>query len=102
MRSEKKYVVTERELMELLACQMECSMNERDGVDNWSWYGASREEVIKDYWPNDELPEEYLSFYDVAAAMLEAGAYPEQIDIEEFVGNLTVDRDTVRDYMFMD
>lgn len=33
--SEKKYIVTERELLELLACQMECVMNERDGVDNW-------------------------------------------------------------------
>ncbi len=102
MRSEKKYVVTERELMELLACQMECSMNERDGVDNWSRYGTSREEVIKEYWPNDELPEDYFNFYDVAAAILEAGAYPEQFDIEEFVRNLTVDHDTVRDYMFMD
>ena len=102
MRGEKKYIVTERELLELLACRMECSMNERDGVDNWSWYGTSREAVVKEYWPDDELPEDYLDFYDVAAAILEAGAYPEQFDIEEFVGNLTVDYDTVRDYMSMD
>ena len=93
--SEKKYIVTERELLELLACQMECVMNERDGVDNWGWYGSSREEVIKEYWPDDELPGEHLSFYDVATAILEAGAYPEQFDIEEFVGNLMIDYESM-------
>ena len=93
--SEKKYIVTERELLELLACQMECVMNERDGVDNWGWYGSSREEVIKEYWPGDEPPEEHLSFYDVATTILEAGAYPEQFDIEEFGGNLRVDNESM-------
>ena len=88
--NERKYIITESELLELLACQMECVMNERDGVDNWGWYGSSREEVIKEYWPGDESPEKHLSFYDVATAILEAGAYPEQFDIEEFVGNLMV------------
>ena len=99
--NEKKYIVTERELLELLACQMECIMNERDGVDNWGWYGSSREEVIKECWPGDEPPEGYLSFYDVATAILEAGAYPEQFDIETFVGNLMVDYDSISDYQFM-
>lgn len=99
--NERKYIVTESELLNFLACEMECSMNDRDGVDNWSWYGSSREEVIKEYWPEDELPEGYLSFHDVASAILEAGGYPEQFDIEEFVGNLMVDYDSVSDYESM-
>ena len=103
MKNEKKYVITESELLELLCCQMECAMNERDGVDNWSWYGTSRNDVIREFYPGEEDPEdEDVGFYETAVAILEAGGYPEQVDMQELFGNFILDYDTVRDYMSMD
>jgi hypothetical protein len=102
MKNEKKYVITESELLELLCCQMECTMNERDGVDNWGWYGTSRNDVIKEFYPGEEEPDEDVGFYETAVAILEAGGYPEQVDMQELFGNFILDYDTVRDYMSMD
>lgn len=102
MKNEKKYVITESELLELLCCQMECVMNDRDGVDNWGWYGTSRNDVIKEFYPGEEDPDEDVGFYETAVAILEAGGYPEQVDVQELLGNFILDYDTVRDYMSMD
>lgn len=47
-------------------------MLERDGVDNWEWYGSSRKDIIKESFP--EVTEEDLEdmdFYDCARADLE-------------------------------
>lgn len=97
MPREKKYVITESELLDLLCCQMECVMNERDGVDNWGWYGSSKEDVIKEFYP-DEIPEgELPDFYETAKAILEGGGYPEQLD----VGNFLLDLDLCDDYNSM-
>ena len=54
MNKEKHYVVSENRLLELLVAEMTCIMNERDGVDNWGWYGSSYNDVVKDYWPGEE------------------------------------------------
>lgn len=91
MNSEKKYVVTERQLLDLLCYQMECVMNERDGVDNWGWYGSSYEEVVRDYYPEDLPEDEHPDFYECARARLEAGEFEEQVDIQELFGNFLVD-----------
>ena len=101
MKNEKKYVITESELLELLCYQMECVMNDRDGVDNWGWYGTSRNDVIKEFYPGEEDPDEDVGFYETAVAILEAGGYPEQVDMQELFGNFILDYDAVRDYMSM-
>lgn len=53
------------EYIDLIACQMQCDMLNRDGVDNWSWYGE---------WCVDAgVPynyDGYYSFKDVAKAIV--------------------------------
>ena len=80
---EKKFIITESQLVHFLTCQMECAMNERDGVDNWEWYGESRKDIIEDYCPNyDEENDGDLTFYDVANLRVEAGEFQELINFD--------------------
>lgn len=68
---EKYYMVEENELIELLANAYEKIMLERDGVDNWTWYGEGRKDVIKERFPElDESQLEDMDFYDCARADL--------------------------------
>lgn len=86
MNKEKRYVVSENRLLELLVAEMTCIMNERDGVDNWGWYGSSYNDVIKDYWPGEEsIPEDSIDMWDCASARLEAGEFQEELNLDEFV-----------------
>lgn len=101
MRGEKKYVITESQLIDLLVADMECVMNERDGVDNWEWYRESYEDVVKDYYPGEESEAENMSMWDCAKARLEAGEFEEQVDIQELFGNFLVDSELVSDYESM-
>ena len=98
MRGEKKYVITESQLINLLVAEMTCIMNERDGVDNWGWYGSSYEDVVKEFWPGVEFPGEdeegdLPDMYACAQARLEGGEFQEQIDVQELLGNIFVDMD---------
>ena len=34
-------VIPYDEYIDLIACQMCCDMLDRDGVDNWEWYGEA-------------------------------------------------------------
>ena len=34
-------VIPYDEYIDLIACRMYCDMLDRDGVDNWEWYGES-------------------------------------------------------------
>ena len=86
MNKEKHYVVSENRLLELLVAEMTCIMNERDGVDNWGWYGSSYNDVVKDYWPGEEpIPEDNIDMWDCASARLEAGEFQEELNLDEFV-----------------
>lgn len=100
MRDEKKYIVTESQLLNLLIAEMKNVMNERAGVDNWEWYGSAYEEVINEYYPDDDVPEE-ITVWDCAKARIEAGEFPEQMDIQEFLGNIFVDMELSDDYESM-
>lgn len=84
---EKKYVLTESLLQSLLADTMELHMLQTDGVDNWTWYGESRQKIKEAYYPGDwkELDEETrydLSFWDIAGMQIEAGGFQELIEFE--------------------
>lgn len=52
---EKKYIISEKELKEMLYAMYELSALECGGVDNWSWYGESRSEYINFYIEENKL-----------------------------------------------
>ena len=101
MRNEKKYVITESQLIDLLVADMEYVMNERDGIDNWECYRESYKGVVKDYYPEDPTEAENMDMRECAKARLEAGEFEEQIDIQELIGNFLVDSDLIGDYESM-
>ena len=89
MRKERKFVISERELLDLLAADMVLGMLEANGVDNWNGYGYDRDVYIAEYHPDDDMTpkrvrEEHIDFYDVAKAQLEGGAYPELMEEDDF------------------
>lgn len=51
--NQKQYLVPERELKSLLESEMKLNMLNRDGVDNWTWYGESHDKVIEDFYPGN-------------------------------------------------
>lgn len=61
--SDKFYLVEEEEeLVDLIANYYEMMMLQRDGVDNWPWYGESRKDILKENFP--EATEEDLKDMD--------------------------------------
>lgn len=66
----KMYLISEDELLHLLAAELELDQLEASGVDNWSWYGEGRKEFLLDAINNrvskDEIPED-IDFEYVAA-----------------------------------
>lgn len=63
----KYYKISEDKLRKLLEDSLELSMLNWDGVDNWTWYGTSYRELIKEYIPNAD---EDTDFSDVATLLL--------------------------------
>ena len=49
----KIYLIEENKLKELIENSLILEMLEKDGVDNWFWYGKSYPDIIKKYFPND-------------------------------------------------
>lgn len=68
---EKYYKISESELIELIATSIKMDALNRDGVDNWTWYGEGFQDMIKEYFPNATEEEmEDLCFYDCAKTLL--------------------------------
>lgn len=68
----KRYIVNENTLKKLLEDSIELAMLNADGVDNWTWYGEGRRELIKEYFPDASEEElEDLDFEDCAEKDLE-------------------------------
>lgn len=68
----KRYIVDEDTLKKLLEDSIELAMLNADGVDNWTWYGEGRRELIKEYFPDASEEElEDLDFEDCAEKDLE-------------------------------
>lgn len=71
---EQYYRISESELRELLEDSLTLSMLKRDGVDNWEWYGESRSEIIRDFFPDAEGDElDNLTFTDCADMWIRQG-----------------------------
>lgn len=84
---EKKYIITEKRLMNLLADHMRLEALDCSGVDNWCWYGENFAEMQKLYVYGDkELTEEEkdeiedYTFRDVARVRIERGEFEEYVD----------------------
>ena len=43
-----QYLVEEKDLIELLSDSLRLEALERDGVDNWSWYGEGFRDFLKE------------------------------------------------------
>lgn len=68
----KRYIVDEDTLKRLLEDSIELAMLNADGVDNWTWYGEGRRELIKEYFPDASEEElEDLDFENCAEKDLE-------------------------------
>lgn len=62
-----------KEYVDLIACQMQCDMMQRDGVDNWEWYGASYDVVAQEWCVDAGVvynPDDYYGFAEVADAIV--------------------------------
>ena len=46
---EKRYIVTESELIKLLEAYYYAECLDAEGVDNWSWYMTNKENFLKSY-----------------------------------------------------
>ena len=99
MKNERKYVITENQLLNFLVSDMLYHMNERDSVDNWPWYGTSYKDIVEEYYPGGCPPVDKngdpteVDMWDCAKARLEAGEFQEQVDVQELLGNIFVDMD---------
>lgn len=63
----KYYKISEGDLKDLPIDSLELCMLNMDGVDNWTWYGTSHHELIKEYIPDAD---EDTNFSDVATLLL--------------------------------
>lgn len=66
-----QYLIEEKDLIELLSNSLRLEALERDGVDNWSWYGEGFREFLKEIAEeNNVILEEDSDFYFQDAAEL--------------------------------
>lgn len=77
----KYYLVSENDLIDLLETSIWRQMLERDGVDNWTWYGESRKDIIREYFPDktDEELKDY-NFNDCAEEDIKSYNFVEKED----------------------
>lgn len=78
----KYYLVKEEELINLLVNLYKMDALERDGVDNWCWYGESFREVIKERLSGKVTKESLKSAWFDDCAALDLNNY-EYIEKEE-------------------
>lgn len=62
---EKKYILTKKQLIDLLKSSIELSYLESGGVDNWEWYGEHYEELENDGFDDfEDAAEDELKNYE--------------------------------------
>ena len=89
---DNRYVIEEKMLLKLIIAYFKLNALEAGGVDNWSWYGTSFHETVQDFYPEqlsiDEIRENDIGFQECAEAMIEAGKYPEQVNMDGLINQL--------------
>jgi hypothetical protein len=68
MEKEEYYLVKKETLLRLISDSLALECLDADGVDNWSWYMTSRDEMIASYLEKSvkEVRENNYTFMDVA------------------------------------
>ena len=78
---ERRFIVTEKQLLYFLESAMKLDMLESAGVDNWCGYGVNHLETVQDWYPveldEDEIVEKEIDFHQTALAILNTGEYAE-------------------------
>lgn len=78
---ERRFIITEKELLYFLESAMKLDMLESAGVDNWRGYGVNRLETIQNWYPEsleeEEIREAKIDFHQTALAILSEGEYEE-------------------------
>ena len=72
--SEKMYIISEKDLLELLESHYRLAALERGGVDNWDWYCESCTDFINDYVRDiglEDVEIEDFGFADIARDMID-------------------------------
>lgn len=69
---EKKYILTENQLLELLQDSLELQYLKANGVDNWCWYGEGRSLFIAECLniSEEEVAENNYGIDDIAIKLL--------------------------------
>lgn len=68
-----KYLIEEKDLIELLSNSLKLEALERDGVDNWSWYGEGFREFLKEIAEENSVTideDSDFSFQDAAQLII--------------------------------
>lgn len=90
---QRKFVVEEADLKEMLIALMEHTMSLHDSTDSRSWYNTSFYETIQNFYPEqisiDKIRENNIDFQKCADAIIEAGKYQEIANMEEINSMLT-------------
>lgn len=79
----KYYKISEKELKNLLASQLELNQLQWSGVDNWTWYGEGYRDFMKEeaseYLTKEKLEEksDEIDSMFVADLILNSGRYEE-------------------------
>lgn len=60
---ENYYIISESELLDLLATYHYANCLDGDGVDNWSWYMIGREEYLGDFESFEDKAKDDLKYY---------------------------------------
>lgn len=72
--SEKMYIISEKDLLELLESHYRLAALESGGVDNWEWYSDSCADFINEYMRDIEFEDveiEDFGFADIARDMVD-------------------------------
>lgn len=60
-KKEKKYLISEKELKEMLYAVNSLQALEWGGVDNWSWYGESFSDYVEHYIEDNQLNKDEIN-----------------------------------------
>ena len=78
---ERRFIITEKQLLYFLESAMKLDMLESAGVDNWCGYGVNHLETVQDWYPEsleeEDIREAEIDFHQTALAIVNTGEYAE-------------------------
>lgn len=78
---DRRFIVTEKQLLYFLESAMKLDMLESAGVANWYGYGVNHLETVQDWYPEpleeEDIREAGIDFHQTALTILNTGEYVE-------------------------